>query len=644
MPDATVTNTVDCNPPHLSFAFSAPKLACSDTGSTNLLVRQSDASAVIIDPHLQPISVTLPNGSTISSSVSGTLLFPNLPYPIYAYIFPDKVLHTSLLSVSDLCNVGCLATFTDTQFHVTYNNSTVLHGIKATSDTLWTAQLPTQSAAASTHTTSSHAARLTADAEFVLFVHASLGSPVYSTFLRVIRAGYLSSWPRLTTNIVLAHPPHTIATAKCHLNQLRQGLDSTKTDAVCPTTDNDDSPELPLTAESANHTYVKMVRPPHTVSSDLTGKFPVQADSGAQYILISEMDGYIHAEPLASRHHTAYISSFTRTISFFTALGRIPFFLRLDNETSAPLDVFMKRQSIKMQYCPPGMHRSNRAERSIQTFKNHAIATLCTTSKDFPLTLWDRLLPQIELCLNHLHPYKPNPTISAYAGLHGGAHDFRANPIGPAGAKILIHDKPSSRGSWAPHGVAGFYLGPAPQHYRCFTVWSSSTNAVRITDTLVWFLDNLQLPNPSVHDLLLAAIHDLTTAINTITSAHPALHHHRQLSNIPSLTQQLHDIASLYNPPPNVPILPIDAVADPPDATEQRVHIPQAALLTHLTLPAVFQHPLTPTPTTEQRVPVTDSVPSPPSKSQSSNIDNLPNVPLLPSQNPPTVPKPPPRQ
>ena len=77
------------------------------------------------------------------------------------------------------------------------------------------------------------------------------------------------------------------------------------------------------------------------------------------------MDEYIHAEPLASRHHTAYISSFTRTIAYFTALRRIPFFLRLDNETSAPLDAFMKRQSIKIQYCPPGMHRSNRAERSI---------------------------------------------------------------------------------------------------------------------------------------------------------------------------------------------------------------------------------------------------------------------------------------
>lgn len=199
----------------------------------------------------------------------------------------------------------------------------------------------------------------------------------------------------------MAHPPHTVATAEGHLNQLRQGSDSTKRETTFPASDEEDLPQLPLTAESANHIYVKVVRLPHTVSSDLTGKFPVQADSGAQYILKLEMDGYIHADPLASRHHTAYISSFTRTTAFFFALDRIPFFLRLDNETSLSLEAFMKRQGIKLQYCPPGMLRSNRAERSIQTFKNHAIATFFTTAKDFPLMSWDRLLPQIELCPDH---------------------------------------------------------------------------------------------------------------------------------------------------------------------------------------------------------------------------------------------------
>ena len=160
---------------------------------------------------------------------------------------------------------------------------------------------------------------------------------------------------------------------------------------------------------------------------------------------------------------------------------------------------------------------------------------------------------------------------------------------------------------------------------------------MRITDTLAWFLDNLQLPDPSVHDLLIAAIHDLTTTLQTITSTHPAFHHRRQLSNIPTITEQLLDIAALYNPTSD-PILPIDAVNDTSDATEQRVQIPLAPILTNITLPAALYHPLAHTSPTEQRVPDTDIVPSPQSMSE---IDALPNIPLQASQQPPTIPKPP---
>ena len=292
------------------------------------------------------------------------------------------------------------------------------------------------------------------------------------------------------------------------------------------------------------------------------------------------MDGYIHAEPMSSRHHTAYRASFTRTIAFFTALGRIPFFLRLDNETSNQLEAFMKRQGVRTQYCSPGMHRANRAERSIQTLKIHTISTLCTTAKDFPLTLWDKLLPQIELCLNHLHPYKPNPTISAYAGLNGGAHDFRAHPIAPAGSKVLIHDKPGIRGSWAPHGVPGFYLGPAIQHYHGHIVWATPTSSVRVTDTVAWFLDHHILPIPSPHDLLIAATNDVRTAISTVANTHPTLIHTGQLTALPSLTDQLLDAADSYRPSA-APLSPIDVkplsnlpfVLDTPisPACEQRV-------------------------------------------------------------------------
>ena len=211
----------------------------------------------------------------------------------------------------------------------------VLHGTKSSTDKLWLVQLPNSSTIDNPSQLQSNASHLSSDAAFVSFVHASLGSPVYSTFIHAVRSGYLSTWPRLTAAIVNAHPPLTIATAKGHLNQHRQGLDSTKQfplhDTAIDITDditdvNDALPHIPVSEASANHTYVKVLPLLQTVSADLTGKFPITANTGAQYVLISEMDRYIHGEPMASRHHTAYTAGFTRTIAFFAALGRSPSF------------------------------------------------------------------------------------------------------------------------------------------------------------------------------------------------------------------------------------------------------------------------------------------------------------------------------
>ena len=193
---------------------------------------------------------------------------------------------------------------------------------------------------------------------------------------------------------------------------------------------------------------------------------------------------------MKTRHHQEYIAAYKRTLNFFGRLGRCPSFQRLDNETSAPLEAFALANNINIQYCPPHTHRSLKAERAIRTFKNHFIVTLCTAAPDFPLNLWDDILLQLEICLNHLLPYAPNVTVSAYAGLHGGAFDFAKHPIAPIGTRLLIHDKPTSRASWAPHGVLGFYLGPALRHYRSYRAWSTITNTVRITDTVACYPTN----------------------------------------------------------------------------------------------------------------------------------------------------------
>jgi hypothetical protein len=73
--------------------------------------------------------------------------------------------------------------------------------------------------------------------------------------------------------------------------------------------------------------------------------------------------------------------------------------------------------------------------------------------------------------------------MSAYAQLNGH-FDFNRTPLDPPGTRIIAHDKPYQRASWYPHGVDGYYLGPALDHYRCYQVHITKTKGTRIVDTI----------------------------------------------------------------------------------------------------------------------------------------------------------------
>ena len=132
----------------------------------------------------------------------------------------------------------------------------------------------------------------------------------------------------------------------------------------------------------------------------------------------------------------------------------------------------MTEQDVDYQLAPLHIHRANAAERAIRTFKNHFISGLCSADKDFPLHLWDKLLPQAILTLNLLRGSRINPNLSAWAQVHG-AFDFNQTPVAPPGTRVLVHEKPTVHATWALHAVDGWYLGPAMHHYRCYRVWLS---------------------------------------------------------------------------------------------------------------------------------------------------------------------------
>jgi hypothetical protein len=60
--------------------------------------------------------------------------------------------------------------------------------------------------------------------------------------------------------------------------------------------------------------------------------------------------------------------------------------------------------------------------------------------------------------------------------------------MAPPGTRVIAHDQPDQRSSWDPHGLDGYYLGPALDHYRCYQVHITETKGTQIVDTVKFFL------------------------------------------------------------------------------------------------------------------------------------------------------------
>ena len=137
----------------------------------------------------------------------------------------------------------------------------------------------------------------------------------------------------------------------------------------------------------------------------------------------------------------------------------------MDNEASEAVKQWLTKQEVKYQLATADNHRTNVSERCIETAKHHIIAGLATTDPEFPIQQWNRLITQAEYTLNMLCPIRINPEILAFAFMEGN-HVYDVVPFAPPGWKVLLFEDPQRWGSWDPHGVEGFYVAPAMEHYR----------------------------------------------------------------------------------------------------------------------------------------------------------------------------------
>jgi hypothetical protein len=219
--------------------------------------------------------------------------------------------------------------------------------------------------------------------------------------------------------------------------------------------------------------------------TDTTGKFPVRSIKGNWYVMIcySYDCNCAKAAPMKSRSASEWVKSYYHIHQELTSRGFKSKLQTLYSEASVALKNFLTTNDVEYQLVPPHCHRRNAAERAICTFKEHVVAGLASVDPYFPLHLWDRLLPQAEMTLNLPCKSRQHPKLSAAAHYHGMV-DYNKTAFAPPGCKIIAHEKPTKRRTWAPHGQHGYSFGPTMHHYRCQNVYSSSTASERIVDTL----------------------------------------------------------------------------------------------------------------------------------------------------------------
>jgi hypothetical protein len=96
--------------------------------------------------------------------------------------------------------------------------------------------------------------------------------------------------------------------------------------------------------------------------------------------------------------------------------------------------------------------------------------------------------------------------------------DYNKTAFAPLGCKIIAHENPGKRRTWAPHGQHGYSLGPATHHYRCQNVYISTTASEGIVDTLEVFPHNYQMPPLSSTNRLLMSAKDM---MDDLQNPHP---------------------------------------------------------------------------------------------------------------------------
>ena len=133
-----------------------------------------------------------------------------------------------------------------------------------------------------------------------------------------------------------------------------------------------------------------VVEPSDLLATDLTGLFPTISIQDYNYIIVCyifDTNGII-VRPMKNRSVAEHIRVYNEIFGCLEKRGLRPAVHKMDNECPQELnDIIFHQNKHKLELVPPHDHRTNPAERCIDTFKCHLISGLSAMDPNFPLHL-----------------------------------------------------------------------------------------------------------------------------------------------------------------------------------------------------------------------------------------------------------------
>ena len=143
------------------------------------------------------------------------------------------------------------------------------------------------------------------------------------------------------------------------------------------------------------------------------------------------------------------------------------------------------------------------------------LSILAGVDRDFPISLWDMILPQTKLTLNLLRQATLLTYMSAWE-YYNSPINYDATLFIPIGCKVSIHNKPVPRKNWDFRASDEFGIGSDHHHYRCHKVLDTTTKAIRVRNTVNFYHSYLTKPRVTPEDRIIDALQLLSCAIKYV--------------------------------------------------------------------------------------------------------------------------------